>query len=89
MIGRFVGPFLREQSLHSPKRVLFLDLVLTLFRLNGLLIAEGDAMTKDLGLTHARWKVIGAMPCLMPVLLFRALLGFWVNRVRRYKGLLT
>ena len=61
MIGRFVGPFLRGQSLHSPKRVLFLDLVLTLFRLNGLLIAEGDAMTKDLGLTHARWKVIGAI----------------------------
>jgi len=47
--------------LHSPKRVLFLDLVLTLFRLNGLLIAEGDAMTKALGLTHARWKVIGAI----------------------------
>jgi len=47
--------------LHSPKRVLFLDLVLTLFRLNGLLIAEGDAMTKGLGLTHARWKVIGAI----------------------------
>ncbi|MEC8455104.1 MAG: helix-turn-helix domain-containing protein [Pseudomonadota bacterium] len=47
--------------MHSPKRVLFLDLVLTLFRLNGLLIAEGDAMTKDLGLTHARWKVIGAI----------------------------
>ncbi|MEC8430622.1 MAG: MarR family transcriptional regulator [Pseudomonadota bacterium] len=47
--------------MHSPKRVLFLDLVLTLFRLNGLLIAEGDAMTKELGLTHARWKVIGAI----------------------------
>ena len=47
--------------MHSPKRGLFLDLVLTLFRLNGLLIAEGDAMTKELGLTHARWKVIGAI----------------------------
>ena len=61
MIVGFVGPRLRGHSLHSPKRVLFLDLVLTLFRLNGLLIAEGDAMTKDLGLTHARWKVIGAI----------------------------
>lgn len=46
---------------HSPKRVLFLDLVLSLFRLNGLLISEGDAMTEKLGLTHARWKVIGAI----------------------------
>ncbi|OUX32492.1 MAG: hypothetical protein CBE20_07970 [Gammaproteobacteria bacterium TMED260] len=51
----------REGLVHSPKRVLFLDLVLSLFRLNGLLIAEGDAMTKQLGLTHARWKVIGAI----------------------------
>lgn len=46
---------------HYPKRVLFLDLVLSVFRLNGLLISEGDAMTHNLGLTHARWKVIGAI----------------------------
>ena len=51
----------QELPVHSPKRVLFLDLVLSLFRLNGLLISEGDAMTKQLGLTHARWKVIGAI----------------------------
>jgi len=56
-----VRPEKRELPVHSPKRVLFLDLVLSLFRLNGLLIAEGDAMTKQLGLTHARWKVIGAI----------------------------
>ena len=49
------------KSVHSSKRVLFLDLVLSIFRLNGLLIAEGDAMTEKLGLTHARWKVIGAI----------------------------
>lgn len=48
-------------SSHYPKRVLFLDLVLSVFRLNGLLISEGDAMTQPLGLTHARWKVIGAI----------------------------
>ena len=41
--------------------MLFLDIVLSIFRLNGLLIAEGDAMTEKLGLTHARWKVIGAV----------------------------
>jgi len=46
---------------HPSKRVLFLDLVLSVFRLNGLLISEGDAMTEKLGLTHARWKVIGAI----------------------------
>lgn len=48
-------------AVHYPKRVLFLDLVLSVFRLNGLLISEGDAMTQKLGLTHARWKVIGAI----------------------------
>lgn len=46
---------------HSPKRKLFLDLVLSLFRLNGLLVAEGDRMTEGLGLTSARWKVIGVV----------------------------
>lgn len=47
--------------MHSPKRMLFLDLVLSIFRLNGLLIAEGDAMTENLDLTSARWKVIGVI----------------------------
>lgn len=47
--------------MHSPKRMLFLDFVLSVFRLNGLLISEGDAMTEKLGLTSARWKVIGAI----------------------------
>lgn len=51
----------RLTKVHSSKRVLFLDLVLSIFRLNGLLISEGDAMTEKLGLTHARWKVIGAI----------------------------
>lgn len=46
---------------HSPKRKLFLDLVLSLFRLNGLLVAEGDHMAEALGLTSARWKVIGVV----------------------------
>lgn len=46
---------------HSPKRKLFLDLVLSLFRLNGLLVAEGDHMAEGLGLTSARWKVIGVV----------------------------
>ena len=46
---------------HSPKRKLFLDLVLSLFRLNGLLVSEGDHMARAVGLTSARWKVIGVI----------------------------
>ncbi|WP_407523081.1 MarR family winged helix-turn-helix transcriptional regulator [Methylobacterium oryzisoli] len=39
----------------------FTDLVLEVFRLNGALIAAGDALTRDLGLTSARWQVLGAV----------------------------
>ncbi len=46
---------------HSPKRKLFLDLVLSVFRLNGLLLAAGDKMAESVGLTSARWKVIGVI----------------------------
>ena len=46
---------------HSPKRILFLDLVRAVFRLNGLLLADGDRMAERAGLTSARWKVIGVI----------------------------
>jgi DNA-binding MarR family transcriptional regulator len=37
------------------------DLVLETFRLNGRLLLTGDALVADLGLTSARWQVLGAM----------------------------
>jgi DNA-binding MarR family transcriptional regulator len=37
------------------------DLVLEIFRLNGLLIASGDALVAEIGLTSARWQVVGAI----------------------------
>ncbi|MDT8429264.1 MAG: MarR family transcriptional regulator [Pseudomonadales bacterium] len=46
---------------HSPKRKLFLDLVLAIFRLSRLLLAEGDRMAESVGLTSARWKAIGVI----------------------------
>ena len=42
------------------------DLVLETFRLNGRLLASGDALVADLGLTSARWQVTGAI-ALSPV----------------------
>ncbi|BBE74672.1 MarR family winged helix-turn-helix transcriptional regulator [Oharaeibacter diazotrophicus] len=36
-------------------------LVLEVFRLNGALLASGDALTRPLGLTSARWQVLGAV----------------------------
>jgi DNA-binding MarR family transcriptional regulator len=37
------------------------ELIVELFRLNGLLLAEGDRLTHDIGLSSARWQVIGAL----------------------------
>ena len=39
----------------------FTDLVLELFRLNGRLLAAGDRLSKPIGLTSARWQVLGAI----------------------------
>ena len=37
------------------------ELVLEIFRVNGLLLAVGDRLTKGLGLSSARWQVLGAL----------------------------
>lgn len=37
------------------------DLVLAIFRANGLLIAWGDQLAAPLGLTSARWQMLGAI----------------------------
>jgi DNA-binding MarR family transcriptional regulator len=46
------------------------DLILETFRLNGRLLAAGDLVVADLGLTSARWQVLGAVamsPVPLPV----------------------
>src|SRR3954447_10486787 len=37
------------------------ELILEIFRLNGRLLAAGDALVRDLRLTSARWQVLGAV----------------------------
>ena len=37
------------------------DVVLDLFRLNSLLLTAGDRLVAGLGLTSARWQILGAM----------------------------
>ncbi len=39
----------------------FTTLVLSVFRLNGRLLAAGDELCRDLNLTSARWQVIGGI----------------------------
>jgi DNA-binding MarR family transcriptional regulator len=37
------------------------ELILEIFRLNGRLLDSGDALVRPLGLTSARWQVLGAV----------------------------
>ena len=46
---------------HSPGGEALTDLVLAVFRLNGRLLTAGDRLVADLGLTSARWQVLGAI----------------------------
>lgn len=47
--------------MRTQKGDLFTELVLEIFKLNGLLISEGDRISGKYGLSSARWKVLGAL----------------------------
>ncbi|AFY36750.1 regulatory protein MarR [[Leptolyngbya] sp. PCC 7376] len=47
--------------MHTKEGEVFTQIVLEIFRLNGLLLAEGDRITEPFGLSSARWKVLGAV----------------------------
>lgn len=46
---------------HSAEGAILTDLVLEVFRLNGRLLTAGDRLIADVGLTSARWQVLGAI----------------------------
>lgn len=46
---------------HTPAGAAVTDLIMTIFRANGRLLRSGDTLTRDLGLTAARWQVLGAI----------------------------
>ena len=46
---------------HTPAGKGATDLILATFRLNGRLLAAGDQLARDLGLSSARWQVMGAL----------------------------
>ncbi|MCG9633267.1 MarR family winged helix-turn-helix transcriptional regulator [Vibrio sp. Isolate30] len=45
----------------DPKGEMFTNVVLEIFKVNGMLNAEGDEMSKEFGMSSARWKVLGAI----------------------------
>ena len=46
---------------HTDQGQVFTEIVLETFKLNGFLVAEGDKISAPIGLTSARWKVLGAL----------------------------
>jgi DNA-binding MarR family transcriptional regulator len=62
------------------------DLILAVFRLNGDLLAAGDGLVKDLGLTSARWQILGAIalsPVSLPVAHIARNMGLTRQAVQR------
>lgn len=45
----------------SPRGLEFSELLVEVFRVNGLLLAAGDALARPSGLTSARWQVLGVV----------------------------
>jgi len=53
--------YLEDEMQYSREGEIFTEIVLEVFKPGGLLIAEGDRLTRALGLSSARWKVLGAL----------------------------
>jgi DNA-binding MarR family transcriptional regulator len=70
----------------SPAAEALTALILETFRLNGRLLAAGDELTSELGLTSARWQVLGAMamaPAPLPIAHIARNMGLSRQSVRR------
>lgn len=62
------------------------QLILETFRLNGCLLMAGDALVADIGLTSARWQVLGAValsPVPLPVAYIARNMGLTRQAVQR------
>jgi DNA-binding MarR family transcriptional regulator len=51
----------RVAKTHTEGGEAFTKLVIETFRLNGRFLVAGDRLTKDIGLTSARWQVLGTL----------------------------
>src|SRR5919197_5954280 len=51
----------REETAWTAKGRAGTEVVLRIFRANGLLLAAGNLLAADEGLTSARWQVLGAI----------------------------
>jgi DNA-binding MarR family transcriptional regulator len=77
---------------HTKSGAAFTELVIETFRLNGRLLASGDRLTKGVGLTSARWQVLGTLrkqPVPIPVAHIARNMGLQRQSVQRTVDLLA
>lgn len=80
---------MKPKSLKERTRETMTELSLEVFRLNGALLALGDDLVEDLGLTSARWQVLGAIaqsPVPLPVAHLARNMGLTRQSVQRLVG---
>jgi len=74
----------------TPQGTVLTGLILETFRLNGLLLAAGDRLTSDLGLSSARWQVMGAVDeASLPVAQIARNMGLTRQAVQRVANVLA
>jgi DNA-binding MarR family transcriptional regulator len=79
----------RPCSRRTPSGTAVSELVVAIFRINGRLLAGGDRLVADLGLTSARWQVLGAIalsPVAEPVARLARNMGLNRQGVQRIVG---
>lgn len=80
----------QSHSRHTPSGAALTDLILDTFRLNGRLLAAGDGLIGDLGLSSARWQVIGAIAeAPLPVAQIARNMGLTRQAVQRLANVLA
>lgn len=50
-----------NDTAHSPEGDALTEMILTMFRVNNLTLTWGDRLVASLGLTSARWQILGAI----------------------------
>lgn len=61
MTGKHHAANMVARLARTPDGEQITQIILETFRLNGRLVDHGDRMTKDLGLSSARWQVLGSV----------------------------
>jgi DNA-binding MarR family transcriptional regulator len=80
---------MKKSDERTPSGAAVSELIVTVFRLNGRLLVGGDRLVASLGLTSARWQVLGAIalsPAPEPVARLARNMGLNRQGVQRIVG---